>query len=171
MPGERVTVQHHEVAELTVLMGDLVNDLRTAFERLAQRLDLTPPVANLLWQIDPDTPVAMRSAAERMFCDPSNVTFLADRLEEKGLVERRPNPTDRRVKLLVLTPEGEDLRARLLESAVDESPFVALDHDELGEFARMLGKVAQASATRRRGGSAVSAAAPGMPRLEIAEHV
>jgi DNA-binding MarR family transcriptional regulator len=43
------------------------------------------------------------------------------------LVERRPHPTDRRAKLLVLAPEGVDLRERLLELLVEESPLAGLD--------------------------------------------
>jgi DNA-binding MarR family transcriptional regulator len=51
-------------------------------------------------------------AAERA-CDPSNITGLVDRLERLGLVERRPNPADRRSRLLALTSAGRRLRANL----------------------------------------------------------
>ena len=42
----------------------------------------------------------MRHLASLLKCDPSNVTFLVDRLEERGLVERQTDPADRRVKLV-----------------------------------------------------------------------
>ncbi|HEX5726906.1 MAG TPA: MarR family transcriptional regulator [Longimicrobiaceae bacterium] len=44
--------------------------------------------------------------AERLCCARSNVTQLVDRLEAEGLVERRPNPADRRRVVAVITPEG-----------------------------------------------------------------
>jgi DNA-binding MarR family transcriptional regulator len=47
-------------------------------------------------------------------CDASNVTGIVDRLEKRGLIERRPSERDRRVKVLVVTPEGARVRRRLL---------------------------------------------------------
>ena len=55
----------------------------------------------------------MRELAERLKSDPSNVTGLIDRLEARGLVERRPDPNDRRIKGLALTAAGARLRERL----------------------------------------------------------
>lgn len=61
-----------------------------------------------------------------MSCEPSNATFVVDKLEKRGLVERRPHPTDRRARHLVLTPEGSGLRARLLELLAEDSPLAGL---------------------------------------------
>ncbi|WP_147264722.1 MarR family winged helix-turn-helix transcriptional regulator, partial [Streptomyces sp. NBRC 110611] len=47
-----------------------------------------------------------RKIAERLKCEPSNITGIVDRLESRGLVERRPDPADRRVKLAAPTAEG-----------------------------------------------------------------
>ncbi|MEU7578520.1 MarR family transcriptional regulator [Streptomyces sp. NPDC041068] len=52
-------------------------------------------------------PAAMRVLAETLSCDASNMTGIIDRLEKRGLVRREPSPGDRRVKNVVLTPEGE----------------------------------------------------------------
>jgi DNA-binding MarR family transcriptional regulator len=64
-----------------------------------------------------DEPVPMSSVANVLRCDRSAVTWITDRLEERGYVERRADPSDRRVKLLALTDEGrrvrEEIRARL----------------------------------------------------------
>ncbi|MER7600299.1 MULTISPECIES: MarR family winged helix-turn-helix transcriptional regulator [Streptomyces] len=54
-------------------------------------------------------PAAMRSLAETMACDASNVTGIIDRLEQRGLVRREPDAFDRRVKNVILTAEGEHL--------------------------------------------------------------
>ncbi|RSS43967.1 MarR family winged helix-turn-helix transcriptional regulator [Streptomyces sp. WAC08241] len=62
-------------------------------------------------------PAAMRALAETMTCDASNITGIIDRLEKRGLVRREPDPSDRRVKNVVLTAEGERvtdaIRARM----------------------------------------------------------
>jgi DNA-binding MarR family transcriptional regulator len=61
--------------------------------------------------IEPGGEHAMGEHAQAHFCDPSNVTGIVDRLEARGLIERRSAERDRRVKILALTPEGERLRA------------------------------------------------------------
>ena len=69
------------------------------------RLGLTPAGARALLQLDPDHPVPTRILADRLCCDPSNVTAFVDRLEESGLIERRVDPHDRRVKTLAVTEQ------------------------------------------------------------------
>jgi len=69
------------------------------------------------WHGARSEPVPMSSIANLLRCERSAVTWITDRLEERGYVERRSNPGDRRVKLLALTDEGrrvrEEIRARL----------------------------------------------------------
>jgi DNA-binding MarR family transcriptional regulator len=78
-------------------------------------LGLTFSQAHALRLLDPERPLPMSSLAERLFCDASNVTGIADRLEARGLVERRSAEGDRRVKALTLTTDGVELRDRVLE--------------------------------------------------------
>jgi DNA-binding MarR family transcriptional regulator len=78
-------------------------------------LGLTFSQAHALRLLDPELPLPMSSLAERLFCDASNVTGIADRLEARGLVERRSAEGDRRVKALTLTADGVELRDRVLE--------------------------------------------------------
>jgi DNA-binding MarR family transcriptional regulator len=61
-----------------------------------------------------DEPLSMRGLAERLGIDASYVTAIADQLEERGLIERRPHPTDRRIKSLALTSEGRRFREQVL---------------------------------------------------------
>lgn len=75
---------------------------------------LSPVQCHLLHLIEPDEPLPMRRLADALQCDASNVTGLIDRLEERGIVERRPSSADRRVKVVQLTPTGSRLRAQLL---------------------------------------------------------
>jgi DNA-binding MarR family transcriptional regulator len=94
--------------------------LQVAFERVhahfaaaVAELDLAPLQAKALHELNVEPPISMRALAERLKSDPSNVTGLIDRLEARGLVERRPDPTDRRIKGLALTAAGARLRERL----------------------------------------------------------
>jgi MarR family transcriptional regulator, organic hydroperoxide resistance regulator len=82
---------------------------------LAAELQLSPAQCHLLHLIEPGRPVPMGRIAETLACDASNVTGLVDRLESRGLVRRRPSASDRRVKVLDLTPTGSRLRALLLD--------------------------------------------------------
>ena len=59
------------------------------------------------------TPLSMKELARRMHCDPSFITVTADTLEERGLAKLESDATDRRIRNLVLTPRGRDLRQRL----------------------------------------------------------
>lgn len=88
-------------------------------------LGLTFPLAHALRVLDPDRPRPMRELADELFCDASNITALADRLEGKGLAERQPDPGDRRVKALALTREGERARDRVLEIMSEPPPPIA----------------------------------------------
>jgi DNA-binding MarR family transcriptional regulator len=83
------------------------------FASVVAELDLAPMQAKALHELDAEQPISMRALARRLGADPSNVTGLIDRLEARGLVERRPDPNDRRIKGLALTSAGAKLRQRL----------------------------------------------------------
>ena len=80
-----------------------------------EEVGLTFPQAHALRLLDPDRPLPMSEIADRLVCDASNVTGIADRLEARGLVERRAGE-DRRVKTLALTRKGIEVRRRVIES-------------------------------------------------------
>jgi DNA-binding MarR family transcriptional regulator len=96
---------------------ELIRELWTGnFPRLMAlfaEFDLAKQQAFALVHLEPDQPKPMSELAATMFCDASNITGIADRLEARGLVERVPAAHDRRVKTLVLTPEGVRVRAEL----------------------------------------------------------
>lgn len=106
---------------------------------------LSPGLMKTLLQLSPEDPFAMRDLADRWGCDASYVTALVDGLEERGLAERRPHPTDRRVKTVVLTDKGEQAREETLARLGDPPPALsALTDDEQEQLRDLLGKVADA---------------------------
>jgi DNA-binding MarR family transcriptional regulator len=89
----------------------------------------------------------MGALAERLGIDASYVTTIADQLEERGLIERQPHPSDRRVKSLALTPEGRRLREELAAALWTEVPLLdALTPAEREELRRLLAKSIDAAA-------------------------
>ena len=87
-------------------------------------------------------PMSQHEAALRLGYDPSSITSLADALEAKGLVERRLDPSDRRVKTLARTPEGERL-ARDLDESLSQPPesLNRLSPHDQEKLLRLLNKV------------------------------
>ncbi len=104
-----------------------------------------PGSLKALLMLDSANPPSMREMAEGMHCDASYVTGLVDALEQCGYVERKVSPTDRRVKLVVLTEAGQAARVRAME-LLGEPPkgLSSLSATEVRTLARLLRKVADA---------------------------
>jgi DNA-binding MarR family transcriptional regulator len=80
----------------------------------ASSLGVSPGDLKALMRLVPGEAEPMRALAVTWRCDASTVTWIVDRLEGRGLVERRMHPTDRRIKAVALSAEGERLRAQLM---------------------------------------------------------
>jgi DNA-binding MarR family transcriptional regulator len=107
------------------LLFELWSAQRRRLPDVAAEFGLAPRQAHLLRMLDPEQPVPMSKLACALRCDPSNVTGIVDRLEERGLIERHQAPGDRRVKMLALTPEGERMRARVHERLTEPPPEIS----------------------------------------------
>lgn len=84
---------------------------------------LRPPMVFAMKELD--SPQPMGRIAKVLHCDNSAVTWITDRLEEKGLVERQADPNDRRVKLLALTEEGRRVRDEIDRRLAEPPPEIA----------------------------------------------
>jgi DNA-binding MarR family transcriptional regulator len=91
---------------------------------MAQEFDLAPQQMIALRMLGAG-PRKMSELAQALFCDNSNVTGIVDRLEERGLVRREAAEGDRRVKLLVLTKEGERMRIEITKRMAEPPPPIA----------------------------------------------
>jgi len=105
------------------LLVELSLSQRASLPAVAAELELSPAQCHVLHLIEPGRAVAMGELASALACDASNVTGLVDRLETRGLISRQPSASDRRVKVLTLTPRGARVRALLIERLT--SPPVA----------------------------------------------
>lgn len=103
--------------EVVDLIGTVVSRYYADYEEAAAEHSLTGAQARVLRLLTLE-PLPMRRIAQKLKCEPSNVTGIVDRLELRGLVERRPDPHDRRVKLAASTEKGAGT-ARLLRESLD----------------------------------------------------
>ncbi|MET9227874.1 MarR family winged helix-turn-helix transcriptional regulator [Lentzea sp. NPDC003310] len=107
-------------------------------------LGLTTATAQALWALDPgEEPPSMKAVAARLHCNAPNLSFVADQLSTRGLVERVPDPRDKRSRALVLTAQGEQVRAEVLRIVTERSPLSALTPDELTTLLSILDKAAE----------------------------
>ncbi|MGP5218310.1 MULTISPECIES: MarR family winged helix-turn-helix transcriptional regulator [Micrococcaceae] len=92
----------------------------------------------------PEASLRLKQLADLLRIAPRSATEVIDQLETKELVERAPDPLDRRAVLIRLTPDGQELRSRIHQSRREQSTkyFGRLDSGERDELARLLGVLA-----------------------------
>jgi MarR family transcriptional regulator, organic hydroperoxide resistance regulator len=125
-------------AEAWGLIADVMHSNRPKFMALCREFDLFPPQMLVLKSLDEPKP--MGEVASWLACDTSNLTGIIDRLEQRELVKRTPDPKDRRVKLLVLTKEGrrlhKEISARMSQPPEEIAALSTSDLRELREIMR-----------------------------------
>ncbi|MEV6398365.1 MarR family transcriptional regulator [Streptomyces sp. NPDC051907] len=116
--------------EVVELIGTVVARYHAEYEQAAAKHALTGTQARVLALLAVE-PTPMRRIAQRLKCEPSNITGIVDRLEARGLVERRPDPNDRRVKIAAATEEGRGTARRLRDSLdFAREPLAQLSEEE-----------------------------------------
>jgi DNA-binding MarR family transcriptional regulator len=120
-----MAIEEDPAREAWGLLWRVMQANKPRFMALAQEMGLAPMQLHALRLIEPGDGVPMSSLAGMLFCDASNVTGIVDRLEARGLIERRPSPKDRRVKLLVLTEEGARVRESAYRQMATPPPAIA----------------------------------------------
>ncbi|MFF3497885.1 MarR family winged helix-turn-helix transcriptional regulator [Streptomyces sp. NPDC003247] len=124
--------------EVVELIGEVVARFHEDYEEAAAAYALTGAQARLLSLLSLE-PLPMRKLANRLKCEPSNVTGIVDRLEARGLAERRPDPADRRVKLAAATAEGRRVAKALREGLrFAREPLAGLTEEERGVLRGLL---------------------------------
>jgi len=140
--------QSDAVRELCGLVDELARRISDHVGGCAATQNLTESQAVALRELT--GPMTSRELARRMSCEPSNVTYVVDRLAGLGLIERQPCPHDRRAKQLVLTERGTRVRERLLGVLVADSPLDGLTTDEQRQLHGLLLRALASSPAERR---------------------
>ena len=129
--------------EIITLADQLVGRIWFQFLARIAEFNLSVPEAKALQSLEPDRPLPMRELSARLRANPSNVTVVVGRLEARGLVSRRGGD-DRRVKSVLLTGAGVDLRRRLANRLADDHPTVSgLSSSQRDALLRLLRRLSE----------------------------
>lgn len=151
VPGLRYTSGAQELWALVIAT------LRAWEERInevAAAAGLSPVSAWTLVQLDAEHPISQKELAARLKCNPSTVVDPTDRLEEAGLVVRKPKPADRRINVLFVTSKGKKVRDDLIDKLFEPpEAFRRLPAMELARFRDVMRDAVSAapSNNQRRG--------------------
>lgn len=129
-------------AKVWQLMFDYLMASRPQRDQSLEKRGLTPNDARALFDLREKQGRPIGALAREWACDPSNATWIVDRLERAGLAERRPSPQDRRVKLVFLTGRGMRVMKEMLSEFHRPPPeMVKLETQELDALEQILRKL------------------------------
>jgi DNA-binding MarR family transcriptional regulator len=114
------------------------------FAEALEPLDIQPSHFALLRFVSVAEGQSQQALGEALKIPPSRIVALVDEVEERGLVERRQNPQDRRANALHLTAKGRRLLERAMEiaTAYEDALFASLNDDERAQLLELLRRVA-----------------------------
>lgn len=101
--------------------------LARLFRQVMAPIGLEPREFALLRGVAASEGVTQQAIAEQMGVAPSRMVAFVDTLEERGLLERRQNPDDRRARALFLTAAGRELLGRAFATAVEHERRLTSD--------------------------------------------
>lgn len=131
-PPRQLGGQLRLAQEVAGLVLSIAGRLQDNFAAHAADLGLTAGQSKVLMALQPGESVPMRALSDRIRSDPSNLTGLVDKLEARGVLVRVPDRLDRRVKALVLTQRGEQLRTAFQDRLTgDAGPLAHLSTAEM----------------------------------------
>lgn len=135
--------KRHPHRDLAFMINDVGRLLRTYADQEVRRYGMTRAQWAVLAQLERCEGLKQSELADVLDIQPITLTRLVDRLCDNGLIERRPDPTDRRVKRLFLTPAAKPLMDRLdaLGQCLMESILDGIAPDETDAALSHLGAV------------------------------
>ena len=147
---EQVTAEQEAVeqqtAEIAGCFFELIGRIVGQAEQVAQTLGIPSSFIKALHTLE--CPMAMKELGKRMHCDPSFVTLVTDMLEKRGLANREPGLTDRRIKNIVLTEDGLALKHKVEAEITERMPWNSgLSEDERAQLLALIRKMLAAAPT------------------------
>lgn len=127
------------VDEVIALLVTTSARMNQHFTARAAEFGLAPAEGKVLLALDAREALSMRAIARKLGYDPSNLTGVADKLEDRALVTRRPDTADRRVKAVVPTARGLEVREQLSQRLRSGTgPLSTLSRNQLLELRTLL---------------------------------
>jgi DNA-binding MarR family transcriptional regulator len=114
------------------------------FHQVMKPVGIDPPHFLVLRFLAKLEGTSQQGMSEMLHIPPSRMVAVVDQLESRGLVERRPNPTDRRARALHLTSAGREMLGRALKAATDHEMSIGatLAPEERRQVIALLQKLA-----------------------------
>jgi len=127
------------------LLAQIGSHAATRFGERLKGLQLTRPHAGILRLIGLTPGLSQQALARRLAILPSQLVALLDELEERGLIERRQDATDRRTYALHLTKSGRDVAEQIgrIAREHDDAVCAALDIHDRQQLDALLGRIAE----------------------------
>lgn len=126
---------------LAVLLVQLTDEVKQTVRRLGDELGLSVAQMDVMRRLMANGPTPMSRLADLLHCEASNLTGLVDKLEARQLVERQADPSDRRVRVLALTEDGEKLTHEAWFAVARLCPCMQLSAEERDQLTRLISKV------------------------------
>ena len=105
--------------EFAFTIMDVARLLKTYADQRARQFGISRAQWAVLARIDRNEGLKQTELAEMLDLQPITLTRLLDRLASNGLIERRPDPNDRRANRLYLKPAAKPLLGRLVDLGAD----------------------------------------------------
>lgn len=133
-----------ERGEAAFLLTQLGTHAAAQFAERMKVIELSPADAGTLRQLRLAAGMSQQELAGRLGIHPSRLVAILDKLEKRGLVERRPNPQDRRLYSLHLAPDGEQALGRIGQIAREhqDALLAALNPEERQTLGNLLLRIA-----------------------------
>jgi len=124
--------------EVSHLMMRAVSQSRSELHATLAEHAISEQHLVVLRHLHDNGPTPMRGIADLVGTDPSTVTHTVDKLEQRGLIERRADPSDRRVKLVALTAAGRSTVDEVWTRLAGSTPVARLDPAQLRSMRDLL---------------------------------
>ena len=131
---------------LTFLLSQVGAHVAMHFARRIGELELHPPQFRVMNAIDAAEGQSQQAIAEAIGAPPSRMVAIVDELEQRGLVERRPDSSDRRVRALHLTGDGHEIlgRGRKIALECEEEIAAGMSQADRDRLVALLQKLVDA---------------------------
>lgn len=145
--------------DLPFEIAETAHGMRRAFDRRASSLGVTRAQWKVLFSLTRTPGLRQVELAEKLDVEPITLSRIIDRLEEAALVERAPDPADRRAWRLQVTEKAKPLVAKLkdLGSELVDEAFDGIERSELERVRSVLAQVRQNLAATQRAKRAAEA--------------
>jgi DNA-binding MarR family transcriptional regulator len=134
---------HPAAASVGFMLSTLGHAISRRFHRALEPLELHPREFAVLRAVMANDGQSQQTLAERLHIPPSRIVAIVDELESRGLVERRPDPNDRRLWTLYVTGRGQTLLGDAFSLVVQHERAIsdALTAEERSQLLELLNRI------------------------------